>query len=65
MHCVEVKSAVDVEMFTALPDSTSSLFTTTQTAIMAVRAMVPIDDAPARAFWAVLLRVSKLNSRLN
>ena len=32
VHCVEVKSAVDVEMFTALPDSASSLFTTTQTA---------------------------------
>ena len=32
MHCVEVKSAVDVGMFTALPDSASSLFTTTKTA---------------------------------
>ena len=32
MHCVEVKSVVDVEMFTALPDSASSLFTATQTA---------------------------------
>ena len=32
VHCVEVKSAVDVEMFTALPDSASSLFTATQTA---------------------------------
>ena len=32
VHCVEVKSAVDVEMFTALPDSTLSLFTATQTA---------------------------------
>ena len=32
MHCVEVKSAVDIEMFTALPDSASSLFTATQMA---------------------------------
>ena len=32
MHCVEIKSAVDVEMFTAMPDSASSLFTATQTA---------------------------------
>ena len=32
VHCVEVKSAVDVEMFTELPDSASSLFTATQTA---------------------------------
>ena len=32
VHCVEVKSAVDVEMFTALPDSASSLLTATQTA---------------------------------
>ena len=32
VHCVEVKSAVDVEMFIALLDSASSLFTATQTA---------------------------------
>ena len=32
VHRVEVKSALDVEMFTALPDSSSSLFTATQTA---------------------------------
>ena len=32
VHCVEDKSAVDVEMFTALTDSASSLFTATQTA---------------------------------
>ena len=46
VHCVEFKSAVDVEMFTALPDSASSLFTATQTA-NAVRAMTPVDDAPS------------------
>ena len=32
VHCVEVKPAVDVKMFTALPDNASSLFTATQTA---------------------------------
>ena len=83
VHCVEVKSAVDVEMFTALPDSASSLFTATQTAngctghdacrrcseyTMAVILFITflaVSRHHAQAFWAVLLRVSKLNSRLN
>ena len=83
VHCVEVKSAVDVEMFTALPDSASSLFTATQTAngctghdacrrcseytmaVISIHYLLGSVSPHARAFWAVLLRVSKLNSRLN
>ena len=44
VHCVEVKSAVDVA---ALPDSASSLFTATQTANGCTAAMMPVDDAPS------------------
>ena len=83
VHCVEVKSAVDVEIFTALPDSMSSLFTATQTAngctghdarrrcseytmaVILFLTFLAVSRHHARAFWAVLLRVSKLNSRLN